>query len=325
MRNSRFALSRVDGTPLFYEEAGTSRRERPDSCAQIGEGQQADPRPDVVLCDGVGCDGYVWKHLLADLTPRYRTIHPHYRGHGRSPKPERAEAVRIEDLAEDVLSVLDDADSPSAVLMGHSMGVQVCLEVYRREPHRVAGLVLICGAPGHVLRSFRGNDALEPMLPGLRKAVSRSPRLFNKLARTLIPTQLAYALAAAVEIDARVLQEPDFMPYLEGLARVDVDLFLAMVASAAEHSAIDVLPTVRVPSLIVAGDRDGFTPCWRSREMLENIPRAEAIWIDGGSHTAPLEYPDVVGAGVLDFLQRRVAAAGPPAPRAEHPEHDDFD
>jgi pimeloyl-ACP methyl ester carboxylesterase len=294
MRKPRFALSSADGSPIHYE------------IDEAGELPLGEPGLDIVLCDGVGCDGYIWKYLRHDLSPRCRLIHPHYRGHGRSPRPVDPARVRIEDHAADVLSVLEDAGSERAVFLGHSMGVQVCLEAYRAKPPAVAGLVLMCGSPGHVLRSFRGSSSLESLLPRVRATVDRSPRVFNRLARTLIPTQLAYALAAKLEINAELLEEPDFMPYLEGLSRIDVDLFLATLAAAAEHSAIDLLPTIRTPCLVIAGEGDGFTPPSRSGELADTIPHAELLTIDGGSHTAPLERPEQVRAAVLEFIDRRV-------------------
>src|SRR3954471_20976233 len=41
----------------------------------------------VVFCDGIGCDGYVWKYLERALGADYRIVHWHYRGHGRTPPP----------------------------------------------------------------------------------------------------------------------------------------------------------------------------------------------------------------------------------------------
>jgi pimeloyl-ACP methyl ester carboxylesterase len=313
MRKPRFALSRADGSPIHYEV------DDPPSLAS------SEPGGDIVLCDGVGCDGYIWKYLREDLRPRHRLIHPHYRGHGRSPRPSDPSRVRVEDHAGDMLSVLADAGSERAVFAGHSMGVQVCLEAYRAQPSAVAGLVLICGSPGHVLRNFRGSASLETLLPGVRATVERSPKVFNRLARTLIPTQLAFALAAKLEINAELLEEPDFMPYLEGLARIDVDLFLATLAAAAEHSAIDLLPMIRTPTLIIAGDTDGFTPPARSREMAETIPRAEVLWVEGGSHTAPLERPEQVGEAISEFIRRRIHRhSGTSAPQRGQ-DADDFD
>lgn len=310
------ARSRADGSAIYYE---------------LEEAEVADAAAgDVVLCDGVGCDGYVWKHLRAALRAERRIIHPHYRGHGRSPAPPKPPRASVADLALDVASAAEAAGSRGAVFFGHSVGVQVCLEVYRAAPELVRGLVLLCGASGRILRSFRGGSSLETALPRIRRLVERAPNLVTGAARKFIPTRAAYNVAAALEIDAERVGEPDFMPYLEGLAHVDSELFLAVVASAAEHSAADLLPAVRVPTLVVAGGNDGFTPPHRSRQLAETIPHAELLWIDGGSHSAPLEHPERVAAGVSDFLRRRVegsAREGPLAGIAPSPgaEGDDFD
>src|SRR5690348_7207014 len=68
-----FAPAR-DGTPLYYEVFGPVE----------GAPEAALP---IVLLDGVGCDGYVWKYLAPELARDRLVVHFHYRGHGRTPLP----------------------------------------------------------------------------------------------------------------------------------------------------------------------------------------------------------------------------------------------
>ena len=79
-------------------------------------------------------------------------------------------------------------------------------------------------------------------------------------------------------------------------------LFTRMLQAAGEHSAQDLLPQVAVPTLVVAGSRDTFTPPEVSVAMAEAIPGARLALIQGGSHILPLEERDRVGALLRDFL-----------------------
>jgi pimeloyl-ACP methyl ester carboxylesterase len=286
-----FAVASSDGSPLFYESWGNPGHATP-----------------VLLCDGIGCDGYVWRHLRDDLSARF-CLHPHYRGHGRTAPPRDPARVAIEDLADDVACILDDTLIDRAVLIGHSMGVQVALETVRRHAGRVAGLVLICGAASHPLRTFRGSAALEDWLPTIQKWIQRVPGVINRLSRAMLPTRLAYEVATRFEIRRELVQPGDFMPYLEGMAHIDARLFVAMLAGAGRHSAEDLLPGIKIPTLVIAGGRDGFTPPERSRAIAAAIPDAELLEIPNASHTAPIEHPHLVNFTIRDFLSRRIDSA----------------
>jgi pimeloyl-ACP methyl ester carboxylesterase len=193
------------------------------------------------------------------------------------------------------------------------MGVQVALETYRRHTARVAGLILLCGAPSHPLRTFRGSAVLEEVLPTIQKWIHRVPGVINRVTRRVLPTRLAYEVASRLEIRRELVEPADFMPYLEGIARIDARLFVAMLSAAGQHSADDLLPAVRVPALVIAGSRDGFTPPERSRMMAAAIPDAELLEIPNASHTAPIEHPRLVDETIRDFLSRRIDATAPRA------------
>jgi len=261
----------------------------------------------VVCSDGIGCDGYVWKYLEPELRKSHRVVRWHYRGHGRTPAPQDRTRVGIADLADDLAAVLDSATGSSApaILAGHSMGVQVCLEAYRRHRDRVSGLVLLCGSYGTPLRTFKGKRTLEQVLPFVQFAANRLPALSGALWRRLIPTELAFALAKRFEINGELIRREDFLPYLEHMARIDVRLFLDMLAAAGRHSARELLEQIEVPTLIVAGDRDGFTPLALSEEMHHRIRRSELLVVEGGSHTTPIERPAEVSSRVAAFIRLR--------------------
>ena len=272
--------------------------------------------PAVVLSDGVGCAGFVWRHLGSALAPRYRVIHWNYRGHGRSAIPRDRYRVTLDDCVEDLLAVLDAAGERRAVLAGHSMGVQVVLEAHRRAPDRVAGLLLICGGPGRLLDSFHDSPLLGRLFPYAREAVEAFPGLAKTLLRKVVPTELAYQLGSTLETNRRLIRRADLWPYLEGVAEMDPGLFVRMLASAGAHDAGDHLAKVDVPTLIVAGEDDSWTPMWLSVRMQALIPGSEMVVLPGGTHVGPLEHPALVDRRVVEFLDRRLGGAGPSGARA---------
>lgn len=83
--------------------------------------------------------------------------------------------------------------------------------------------------------------------------------------------------------------------------------FFQIGESLRRHSAASVLDEVQVPTLVVAGDADNFTPLSLCRRMHERIRDSELAIIPGGSHAALIEYPDVINRTVLDFMHRHFA------------------
>src|SRR5262245_31814406 len=66
MERERF-ISSFDGASLYTADSGAGMP--------------------VVLCDGLGCDGYIWKYIRPQLAERYHVVRWNYRGHGLSPVP----------------------------------------------------------------------------------------------------------------------------------------------------------------------------------------------------------------------------------------------
>ena len=285
MARERFIRS-ADGTELYTRAAGKGLT--------------------VVLADGIGCDGFVWRHLEADLVRRYRVIRWHHRGHGRSKPPEDAEHLGMEFLIQDLHAVLEGYEVDRAVLMGHSMGVQLILDYAIHYPGRVYGLVPICGSYGRLLDTFHDSGLAASMFPRLRDLVFGHHDWAQWLWSSFVPTEAVYLYATLAEVKGALVKRTDFKPYFDHLATMDVDVFFRMLDKVRRHTVEDKLQKITAPVLVIAGDRDTFTPVWLSRRMARLLPNAELLIVPHGSHATPLEMPELIELRLQRFFVEQI-------------------
>jgi pimeloyl-ACP methyl ester carboxylesterase len=278
----------------------------PDATRLYLRQQKGPPGITALLCDGIACDGFIWKYLWDDLGAHASVAHFHYRGHGRSARPADPERIDVSAHAADADAVRSALGDPNVVLFGHSFGTQVALEAYRLRPERVQALVFLCGSFGRVTYTFKNTDLLANVLPDLLAFVGKHP-LVGRALWSNMPVKAAMRVAELTgDVDLSRVKLEDVAPYFSHVSGLDLGMFLRMLRAAGEHSAEDLLPNVKVPVLVVAGEHDSFTPPAVSRAMAEAIPGAELALMPGGSHLLPLERHDELKTIVLDFLARRV-------------------
>ncbi len=280
-----------DEAPLWYEVRGSGSH------------------TPAVLCDGLGCDGFIWRYLWGPLAENRRVLHWNYRGHGRSGVARDDSRIGIEYICDDLARLMDHVGLERTVICGHSMGVQVALEFHRRYRSRVAGLVLLCGSYGTPLDTWHDHSLMRLAFPLMKRVVEGQPRLAKELLTRLLKTELAVTFGIRTELNPKLMKRIDFYPYMEHLSRMHPLYFIRTLDSLKDHSAWEHLPSVDVPTVVVGGEIDKFTPVWLSQRMAEHIPAAEYLFVPGGSHTAPLERPELVNRAVETFLRERVEAS----------------
>lgn len=274
--------------------------------------------PWVVLVPGLFCPDNFWRYLLPDLVTRHRVVVWDLRGLGLSGMP-RAPGYRASNLspddftmdkqARDLAAIFDAEGIDSAALVGHSMGGQVALEAYRLMPARVSAIVMLTAPFESPLKTFYGRD-FNNLFRAARAAVGAMPRppvvlawraLF--LVNPSVTHQLAQ-LTRALGPDARL---DDMASYYRHMAYLDPLVMLMMAEAMRIHSAVDLLPTIDVPTLIIAGSLDTFTPPAQAQRMHAAVPGAELVTIENASHGAVIEKPLEVNPIIESFLGRTLA------------------
>lgn len=275
-----------DGQPLYIEDSGHGG-------------------PAIICCNGIGVSTFFWKYLRGHFAREGRVVTWDYRGHGRSPVAEDLGTMTIARMADDAVAVMDHLGIDEAILVGHSMGCQVILETWRRHPGRVQALVPVLGTYGRPIRTFLGLSWLEDVFPKVLPWALRLAEPIGRINEALVRGRLAYEFARRTGLISPCLAKAEDMDaYFEHLRRLDMRMFLSLMADMAEHDTGDILGDIDVPTLIIGGERDLFTPIWLSREMQSRIPDSELLIIPDGSHAALIEQPALINLALTDFLVR---------------------
>lgn len=284
-------LESFDGTELAYHV--------------VGEG------PTVLLCNGLGGSWMAWSHQIAYLQDRYRFISWDYRGLYQSGAPADPEHMGMGLQAQDALAILEAEGVREAALFGWSMGVQVALELYRLAPERVAALMLMNGVAGDPWSTVMNVAAMKRVLPAMIRGVGSVPRFAEAVTRRFVSMPETVQWAKRLGLTSRTLDEGLFQMIAGSFADLDMGHYMKTLERLGEHDAADVLRTIEVPTLVLAGDRDYFTPKEAAIAMAGAIPEAELLVVPGGTHYVAVEYPELVNLRIEKFFRERGYGAPP--------------
>lgn len=266
----------------------------------------------IVLANGLGGSFSAWRHLIAHFANRYRLISWDYRGLYRSLRPKEGSegAFSMERQCEDLEALLQAEGVEKAIFIGWSMGVQVCLEEYRRRPECFLAMVLINGTYGRPFDTAFRAHWMREVGPVFLEFMPLLTPLFRRVEPLVARTRTFIALAKAIGLVSPTLDEEVFFDLASQWLNLDFDAYSKTFKALAHHNAYDVLGKVKVPVLVITGEKDLFTPMELSARIVSEIPHAELFVIEGGSHYTPIEYPVAVNLRIQRFIEERVEKKG---------------
>lgn len=269
----------------------------------------------IVLCAGFMCPDNFWAGIAPALAQQHPVVVLNYRGVGASgdPRPAgyrgmnlRARDYTITRLAGDVAVVLDAEGFTGCVAIGHSMGVEVALELWRTRPELVAALSLIAGPYRSPMHTFYGSDIGNALFPFVRYGLPLVPRPVQRQARKALLLPITLPAAKLIRALGPHTPDQDMRLYREHFARIDPMVALRTAQGMHDFDASPWLHTVTVPTQIVVGTRDAWTPPRVGEMMREVLPDARLLVLDGASHGAPIEFPDEIVADLRMMLAERL-------------------
>lgn len=259
----------------------------------------------MLMCNGLFCSTHYFVPWWNHFSKSYRLVQFDYRGHGRSDDAPDPSKMSIELLSDDAEQVMDATCPDKTILVGHSMGVRIALELYARQPERVSALVLLCGSAFDSLGPILSRFPIRAYVLGFLRLGAHVTPLARFVKDGVIQADLITKVAYLLGGMSRTLtpREP-IDGLLRNLDRLDVRLMPPLARSYIRHSSKKMLKQVDVPTLFLVGENDSLALPSHARKVTRLLPRGESYVVRGCTHLAPVERPDEVHRTVESFLSR---------------------
>jgi 3-oxoadipate enol-lactonase len=242
--------------------------------------------PVVVLSNSLGATRGMWDPQVPGLAERYRVVTYDTRGHGESPAP--AGPYTLDDLADDLVALLDEVGAERAHVAGLSLGGMTAMRLAAREPGRVDRLALLC------------TSAKPDPKPFLERAAT---------VRSGGTGPLAPAVAARWLTPAYAAEHPELVAQLESMiAGCDDNGYAACCEVVAAVDLREDLSAISAPTLVISGWDDLALPPEHQKLIADSIPGAELVTVSPGAHLANLEQPLQVTGLLLGHFDARGSA-----------------
>jgi pimeloyl-ACP methyl ester carboxylesterase len=225
----------------------------------------------LVLLSGLLCEDGFWTELLKRLKHEGEVTVISFRGFSS-----------IRSMAEHVL-----AHAPREfALAGHSMGGRVALEVIRLSPERVSGLAL-----------------LNTSVQSVRDGEPQSRQLLLNLAATYGMAALAAAWLPPM-LGNSVKRNAEILPVLSAMVqKFSLEEYTSQVhAMLTRPDALAALHAIHIPTLLLGGSDDRWSPMTQYDAVRRRIPQATLYEVHDAGHMAPIERPDGVALALRQWL-----------------------
>lgn len=250
----------------------------PGAVGGAGAGSAVDA-PTAILLGSLGASRDMWDPQVEALSDAARIVTVDLRGHGESPSP--AGEYRMEDLAADVLALMDSLGIDRAHLVGLSLGGAVAQTIALEHPERLRSLTLISTAP-----KFGESDSW------LEKADKVRAEGTGVLADTVVGNWFT----------DECFESNPALPrrFADGIRATSDEGYAGCCHAIADFDSRERLGEITVPTWVIAGEEDTSTPIDVVTSLYDGIPGAGLTVISPAKHLVNVEQAERVNRALAE-------------------------
>lgn len=274
-----------DGTRIYYETRGSGKP--------------------LVFVYGIACLINHWHPQLSHFSESYQTIIADFRGHHFSDVPKDKKNLCLDALAEDLIALCDHLKISNATFLGHSFGNAVILQAYLKRPELFKSAVYISSFFSSPFAHLVPPEQTAEVFNYVKKLYNVAPSLVTMAWKFGVTNPLSIFLSALTGgFNIERTSKKDIEIYANGVANMDVRVFVTLFEELMTHSNFEKLPQFTPPALVVVGERDSLTPLSMQQSIANSLPNGELFSMTEGSHCVQLDFPSDVNARIEEFLKK---------------------
>ena len=274
-------------------------------------GPALDKARPVVLLHGLASTCRIWDFVAPILAENYSVIAVDQRGHGDSGKPEQG--YDFASVSGDVAALIEGRgigfENARPVVVGHSWGADVALELAVAHPKLLRGIVFVDGGTIDASARYASlDDALVQMAPPDFRGTTREQFLERVRSAGQWATLIGQRGVGAEEIIMGNFETLDDGTIKAKLSREN---HLRIIESLWDHHPKDLYPKVACPVLMLpARQRENPDAFERTLARSESIaaaerllPNSKTVWLEDSIHDVPVQRPELVAGTIRDHIQ----------------------
>jgi len=263
-------------------------------------------RPVLVFNYGLVCSNMHWQYQTNYFDQLgYQILIHDYRGHFQSSGKERIEKITFKQMAKDIAGICQSLELKNIVMLGHSMGVNVCLQFAVDFPELVSGLVLVSGTFMPVRDVMFDSNVMEFITPIVSSALDKYPNFINTIWSTAGLNPIIKEIIHTTGFNRKKVSSEFIEIYLNKIGELGPRLFFQLFQEMTLQNIISHLHKIKVPTLVIGGLKDNVIPNHLQRTLAEIIPSSETYFLKDGSHVPQADFPELINERINLFVHQR--------------------
>lgn len=262
-------------------------------------------KPVLVFIYGLLCSNYHYKYQIPYFEELgYQILLHDYRFHFSSSQDGNIETCTFPNITLDLHELLASLNIKKSVLIGHSMGVNICLEHARRYPEDVAAQILISGTVVPPQNIMFDSNIVDIGLPYIESFTKKFPDLFTSFWKHSYKNPVAQFAIFDGGFNKKQVEIEFVQLYMKKISELPENLFFHLLKLMQDHDVINHLESINAPTLVIGGDKDKIIPNYLQQILTKYLPTSSLYIVKDGSHVPQVDFPELINARMHRFISK---------------------